>query len=78
MDKKEEEQSNFKILNNYYKSQMVSFFEKIPTIKSLIIEDTLLPVINHMLVPIPDSARVAGCAELIADKVSIFNTKLIL
>ena len=67
---KDDLQNSFKILRDHFRNQLIKYFEGIQTTKNLVVEQSLIGVIQHLLAPLPDSTRVLGYGSLIGYKVS--------
>jgi hypothetical protein len=44
-----EEENTFKMLKDYFRSQLIKYFDAIPTTKNLIIESSLIGPMQHLL-----------------------------
>lgn len=67
-----EQENTFKILKDYFRMQMIKYFDMIPHSKNLIIDPTLINVVTHLFTQPPESCRVTGFCGLIGHKVSLF------
>ena len=56
----QEETNNFKVFQDYFHETFIKHFKNISGFKSLIIEESLKPVINHLLKPIDKKANIEG------------------
>ena len=70
-DIKESDSNTFKILKDYFRAQLIKYFDMIPHTKNLIIDQTLINVIQHLYTQPPESCRVTGFCGLIGSRVSL-------
>ena len=64
------EQSNFRILQDYFRDKFYRYFEGVTHAKWLIMEESLYSVIYFLLNPIPEQLNVLGSSILVSNKVS--------
>jgi hypothetical protein len=57
----------FKVFQDYFHDTFIKHFKNIPGFKTLIVEESLRPVYNHLLKPLPEAAKVNGVL-LLTDK----------
>ena len=65
------EQSNFRILQDYFKDKFYKYFEGITQPKWLIMDQSLYSVIYYLLTPIPENLNVLGTTFLVDGQVSL-------
>lgn len=66
----EGEQNPFKILRDYFRNQLIKYFDTITHTKNLIVDESLLGVVEHLINPPPDSCKVFGYSSLVGHRVS--------
>lgn len=67
----ESDQNPFKILRDYFRNQLTKYLDGIQYTKNLIVDDSLIGIVEHLLTPLPESCRVIGYANLITNKVRV-------
>lgn len=66
-----EEENTFKMLKDYFRSQLIKYFDAIPTTKNLIIESSLIGSMQHLLIAQPESCKILGFGTLLSHRVSL-------
>ena len=65
-----EDSNTFKILKDYFRNQLIKHFESIQHTKCLIVESSLLGVVQHLFTQPPETCRVQNYGALFDHKVS--------
>ena len=56
--------NNFKVFQEYFHETFIKHFKNISGFKTLVVEESLRPVYNHLLKPLPTEAKVNGVLPL--------------